>query len=419
MINVQIGSCGIHLGTNFWEDLSNEYGLDESGKPQNPNLSLPKLHLHYNESLSGHYKPRSIIADLCNDSQNFLNSIKSNIQCNPENCIFSYGPGHSWPNGFYSDGNEILDKTLDIIRKETEKCEIFQGFQFFHSLGGGTGSGFGSLLLSKLKDQYAGNFFTAFSVFPSFKVSDNVIEPYNALLGINYLIEYADGVMVFDNDALHEMCFRRLKISSPDLNDFNYLASMAISGATCFYRLPVEGFNSLSKLVVNLVPEPRLHFFSIALAPVISRGSTCCQLHTVSSLTTQIQNPTNTFCAFDPQMRKNLASVAIYRGNMHSEEIYNEIFNMKNQCLDKNFNNNMKISICNTQYKYIRKSCTLISNSSAVTGMFDRIYSDVSSMFRRKAFLYGYCRDGMDEMEITEAQSNLSDLISEYKSIEV
>ena len=36
-------------------------------------------------------------------------------------------------------------------------------------------------------------------------------------------------------------------------------------------------------------------------------------------------------------------------------------------------------------------------------------------MFRRKAFLHWYTSEGMDEMEFTEAESNMNDLVSEYQ----
>lgn len=38
-------------------------------------------------------------------------------------------------------------------------------------------------------------------------------------------------------------------------------------------------------------------------------------------------------------------------------------------------------------------------------------------MFRRKAFLHHYTEEGMDEMEFTEAESNMNDLVSEYEAI--
>ena len=40
---------------------------------------------------------------------------------------------------------------------------------------------------------------------------------------------------------------------------------------------------------------------------------------------------------------------------------------------------------------------------------------NVSAMFRRRAFLHWYTGEGMDEMEFTEAESNLNDLIVEYQ----
>lgn len=36
-------------------------------------------------------------------------------------------------------------------------------------------------------------------------------------------------------------------------------------------------------------------------------------------------------------------------------------------------------------------------------------------MTRRKAFLHWYTGEGMDEMEFTEAESNMDDLVSEYE----
>ena len=36
-------------------------------------------------------------------------------------------------------------------------------------------------------------------------------------------------------------------------------------------------------------------------------------------------------------------------------------------------------------------------------------------MFKRGAFLHWYTGEGMDEMEFTEAESNMNDLVSEYQ----
>ena len=39
-------------------------------------------------------------------------------------------------------------------------------------------------------------------------------------------------------------------------------------------------------------------------------------------------------------------------------------------------------------------------------------------MFKRKAFLHWYTGEGMDELEFTEAESNIGDLLSEYQQYE-
>ena len=48
---------------------------------------------------------------------------------------------------------------MDVIRREAEGCDALQGFQLSHSLGGGTGSGLGTLLLKRVREDYPGTLF--------------------------------------------------------------------------------------------------------------------------------------------------------------------------------------------------------------------------------------------------------------------
>jgi len=112
-----------------------------------------------------------------------------------------------------------------------------------------------------------------FSVFPSPKVSDTVVEPYNATLSVHQLVENADEVMCIDNEALYDICFRSLKLTAPTYGDLNYLVSTTMSGITSSLRFPGQLNSDLRKLAVNLIPFPRLHFLLIGFAPLTSRGS--------------------------------------------------------------------------------------------------------------------------------------------------
>jgi hypothetical protein len=70
----------------------------------------------------------------------------------------------------YTEGAELVDSVLDVVRKEAEGTDCLQGFQITHSLGGGTGSGMGTLLISKIREEYPDRMMCTFSVVPSPKV---------------------------------------------------------------------------------------------------------------------------------------------------------------------------------------------------------------------------------------------------------
>ena len=107
-----------------------------------------------------------------------------------------------------------------------------------------------------------------FSVFPSPKVSDTIVEPYNATLSVHKLLENADMVQVIDNEALYDICMRKLKLQKPSYGDLNHLVSSVISDVTCSIRFPSLLNADLRQLAVNLTPFPRLHFFMIGFAPI-------------------------------------------------------------------------------------------------------------------------------------------------------
>lgn len=84
---------------------------------------------------------------------------------------------------------------------------------------------------------------------PSPKVSDTVVEPYNATLSVHQLVENADECMVLDNEALYDICFRTLKLTTPTFGDLNHLISAVMSGITCCLRFPGQ------RLPYSLLPQ--------------------------------------------------------------------------------------------------------------------------------------------------------------------
>jgi len=420
IVHIQAGQCGNQIGAKFWEVISDEHGVDPTGTYHgDSDLQLERINVYFNEATGGRYVPRAILMDLEPGTMDSVRAGPFGQLFRPDNFVFGQtGAGNNWAKGHYTEGAELIDSVLDVVRKEAESCDCLQGFQMTHSMGGGTGSGMGTLLISKIREEYPDRIMSTFSVIPSPKVSDTVVEPYNATLSVHQLVENADQCFTLDNEALYDICFRTLKLTTPTYGDLNHLVSAAICGTTCCLRFPGQLNCDLRKLAVNMVPFPRLHFFMIGFAPLTSRGSQQYRALTVPELTQQQFDAKNMMCAADPRHGRYLTCACMFRGRMSTKEVDEQMLNVVN----KNSSyfvewipNNVKASICDIPPKGLKMSTTFIGNTTAIQEVWKRVSEQFTAMFRRKAFLHWYTGEGMDEMEFTEAESNMNDLVSEYQ----
>ncbi|KAF2297790.1 hypothetical protein GH714_002937 [Hevea brasiliensis] len=103
------------MGAKFWEVVCVEHGIDSTDRyHSNTNLQLERVNVFHNEASSGRFVPWAVLMDL------------------------------------------------------------EPGFQVCNSLGGGTGSGMGTLLISKIREEYPDRMMLTFSVFPSPKVFNDL-----------------------------------------------------------------------------------------------------------------------------------------------------------------------------------------------------------------------------------------------------
>ncbi len=79
---------------------------------------------------------------------------------------------------------------------------------------------------------------------------------------------------------------------------------------------------------------------------------------------------------------------------------------------------NLKGSFCEAPQGNWKMCSVLNSNSTAIQEVFKVILEKFNVMFRRKAYIFGLCREGMDEMEFVEAESRLQDVVSEYQTLQ-
>jgi tubulin beta len=397
-----------------------EHGINSSGVYEGDNpVQLERANVYFHQGYGGRYVPRAILTDL---EPGVLDSIRAGSVgklFRPDNFVHGQGgAGNNWAKGHYTEGAELVDSVMDVVRKEAEGCDVIQGFQITHSLGGGTGAGMGTLLISKIREEYPDRIMSTYSVIPSPKVSDTVVEPYNATLSIHQLVENADQCFALDNEALYDICYRTLKLKSPSYADLNQLISQAMTGTTCSLRFPGQLNCDLRKLGVNMVPFPRLHFFLVGFAPLTAATSEEYRLISVSDLTTQAFDAKNMMCAADPRHGRYLTCAMMFRGKLSSKDIDDQMQYMMNKNSSHFVEwipNNFKASICDVPPVGLKMSSVFVGNSTAIQEAWKRVVDQFGVMFRRKAFLHWYTGEGMDEMEFTEAESNLKDLIAEYQ----
>jgi tubulin alpha len=148
------------------------------------------------------YVPRAVHFDL---EPSVIDQIRNGSMAklyHPDQLLNTYeDAANNYARGRYSVGKEHIEMVSERIRKLTEQCDGLQGFFMFHSVGGGTGSGFGSLLLERLSVDFHKKSKLDFCVFPSPQISTSVVEPYNAVHSTHSLLEHTDVAFMLDNEV--------------------------------------------------------------------------------------------------------------------------------------------------------------------------------------------------------------------------
>lgn len=172
----------------------------------------------------GKYVPRAIYCDL---EPNVVDEVRTGPYrglFHPEQMITGKeDASNNYARGHYTVGKEMIDQVLDKIRRVADNCVGLQGFLVFHSFGGGTGSGFGALLMERLSVDYGKKSKLEFCVYPAPQTATSVVEPYNSILTTHTTLEHSDCSFMVDNEAIYDICRRNLGLERPNYENLNRL----------------------------------------------------------------------------------------------------------------------------------------------------------------------------------------------------
>jgi len=420
IICVQIGQAGNQIGTRFWSSLSDEHGIDQAGMYRgDQEYQYDYIDIYFAEETGGKFFPRCVLADLEPSTMDCVRGSLFGEMFRSDNYVYgNSGSGNNFAKGYKHDGNLLLPAVWDTLTKEVEKCERLQGIQIIHAIGGGTGSGFGSLLLENINENLSECLALTCTVLPSFKMSETVVEPYNSILAMNALTNQAHETMCYENAALWNVCLNTLGIKSPTLGDLNHLICCSMLGLTASLRFPGILNSDLRKLAVNLVPFPTLHFFISSFAPLKNFKDLPYSDLNVVDITNAMFDPSNMMTNYDPEAGRYLAVATLYRGNISSEDVEAQLAATRELNHD-NFVDwipvNTQYSICSVPMKGLPITGTLVGNNTAIKKNISEIDNEFFTLFEKRAYLHWYLLEGLGEEDFRACTDNIDRLRTDYK----
>jgi len=431
-ISIHVGQAGTQIGNACWELYCLEHGIQPDGQmpaDKTPGVEDDSFNAFFSETGAGKHVPRAVFVDLEPTVVDEVRTGQYRQLFHPEQLITGKeDAANNYARGHYTIGREIVGTVLDRIRKMADHCVGLQGFLIFHSFGGGTGSGFTSLLMERLSVDYGKKSKLEFAVYPAPQISTAVVEPYNSILTTHNTLEHSDCAFMVDNEAIFEICRRNLDIERPSYSNLNRLIGQIVSSITASLRFEGALNVDLTEFQTNLVPYPRIHFPLVNYAPVVSAEKAYHEQMTVQELTSSCFEPQNQMVKCDPRHGKYMACCLLYRGDIVPKDVNAAIASIKTKRTIQ------FVDWCPTGFKVginyqpptvvpdgdlakVQRAVCMMSNTTAIAEAWARLDHKFDLMYAKRAFVHWYVGEGMEEGEFSEAREDLAALEKDYEEV--
>lgn len=427
IISLHIGQAGVQIGNACWELYSKEHNINPDGRTDRVDDQFTSF---FTETSCGSYVPRTLFIDL---EPGVIESIKnskfsklyrpSSLICGKEDAANNYA------RGFYTTGKEIIDEVCEEIRRIATNCEGLQGFLIFHSFGGGTGSGFGALLMEKLAEEFGKKSRLEFSIYPAPRISTTVVEPYNSILTTHATLNHADCSFLVDNEAIYGMC-RNLGIEQPSYSHINRIIAQVVSSITASLRFQGALNVDLNEFQTNLVPFPRIHYPLVSYAPMLSRNKAAHEKLSVMEITNACFNKENQMVRCDPSTGKYMSVCFLFRGDTNPKEANAATMAVKQKrsvvfvewCptgFKLGINSRKPVTLDDDAMAPVDRAVCMLSNTTSIATAWQGLRKKFDLMFSKRAFVHWYVGEGMEEGEFMEAREDMLALEKEYEDLGV
>ncbi|CAD8168768.1 unnamed protein product [Paramecium pentaurelia] len=404
--HIHIGGAGVMMGDMLWKLYEKEH-----------NETTQKNYIY--DQVEQNYHPLALFADV---DDRMIYEVQRNKQIKFKKHSFIYGnedTSNVYSRGIYTVGKAIIWEGMDCIRKQIETMDRLDQFLITTSISGGTGSGFSSLLMSMLNVDYGNKVKkTGFTLFPSSQMSNNVLEIYNAMFSIFMTREHFDNIIMFDNQSMYNVIDQQLDLDYVDYSHLNNVIAQIISSYTGLRR-----FNNIdnSKFFQNMCPYPALHYF------IPSYG----RMSLINDYTRKKQNQTEFIkyltqkeiklyqCPKSPQ---HLSTTLLFR--QQEENNFYGKFDLTLQNLEHIYKQNPRVFQCNSanyqilsELAEMKQTGVFFSNDASIISRFKLLGKKFDQIYAKRAFVWVYIAEGLEEREFNEGRQNLDYLEQTYSEI--
>ncbi|CAG9765095.1 unnamed protein product [Ceutorhynchus assimilis] len=407
VITLNFGQCGNQIGQTLYTTLEEDITL----KTTNSQHYCQSLAKWFNVDSKGRWKARSILVDT---ESKVIKDIKKswfeNIIVNPVG-----GSANNWAYGYVENSRLVVGQVLNLVRKELENCDFVTSFLNFYSLSGGTGSGVGSYVIEKLRNEYPKNTIVNCAVLPYVK-GEISTQAYNCLLNLSTLYSIGDCTVLFENERLLHLSKYSLNLNAVNYSNINSIISQQV--ASIFQPL---GTVTTSSLLQNLISHPQFKFLQIKTEPNISNQNSA--FETPQQCTALMNNllrqsrfdhaQTNKYSHF-----KVISKALIHRGLEKVPEYELKSFK-ETRDLVKWLPQEESVRVYSVpeRFCYYPNHLSVLFNDNNILTPLNAIVDDAWTLFTHRAYLHHYSKYGLDEEYLLNSFQIMENVLNNYRMI--